>query len=154
MKLLVTYLLLVGLPVIGVLGVLEVGRSLTPSLSVSGHWKVEIGRRAGANSSCADFFDESGPLTLSISQSGPNLSLLFESTRKLKLDGEIESTSLKATRTGSPDDDAELVQLKATFDPKTNPERLIGALSFNRCPTTSGISFIATRQSKPKAEVR
>ncbi len=155
MKLLITYLTLVGLPVLGVLGVLHVGRGLTSPVSVSGSWNVEVSRQLSGYSSCEDVLRQSQPLVLTISQSGPHVFLSFDNNKKIKLAGAIESTSVNASslhlsaRTvwddrNSPD----AMRLYATFDREAGAGRLVGSLNFNKCPGAPEMTFIATRQTK------
>lgn len=161
MKLLIHYLLLVGLPVLGVLGVLRVGQSLRPPVSVSGPWTVEVSRQVMGYSSCEDQLRQSEPLVLSISQSGPHLTLSFNNKKKINLEGEIESTRVNArslhaaTNPGSDKgNSSDAISLYATIDRQAGPERLLGALSFSKCPAAPEINFVATRQVRSKGEVR
>lgn len=161
MKLLITYMALVGLPVLGVLGVLHVGRGLTSPVSVSGSWNVEVGPQPRGYCSCEDLLRQSQPLVLTISQSGPHLFLSFNNNKNIQLEGAIESTSVNASslhlsaRT-VPDDGnrPDAMRLYATFDRQAEAGRLIGALTFNKCPAATEMTFIATRQIKPNGEVR
>lgn len=161
MRLVIAYLILVGLPVLGVIGVLRVGGTLRPPLSVAGSWRVEqVGQAKGP---CADEapLDHSEPLVLSISQSGSHLSLSFNNKSKARLEGEIQSTSLNANSQNgsgvsnpSERETANIIGLQASINQQTEPARLHGTLSFSKCPTEPGVTFLATRQLKSASEVR
>lgn len=152
MKTAILYLVLVGLPTLGVLGVLRAGQSLTPPVSVSGLWNVEISTQAAGNSPCGEQFDKSEILSLSIKQSGTHLLFSFEK-KKINLAGEIDGPNggaaavrLSAATASEDAGQADAVRLRATAEREARPERLHGSLSFARCPAGTEVSFIATRQ--------
>lgn len=82
MKSVLTYVLLVGGPGAGVLGILHKGRELRAPRSVDGEWRVEL---AGV----------AAPGVMKIQQSGPHLSVTLPGANGA-LDGSIEGVAVQA----------------------------------------------------------
>jgi len=150
MKKVLTYLLLVGFPLLGVVGVLRIGESMMPTLCIHGPWKMEVSKPA-TSSSCEGQLRRAEPLAFSISQSGPQFSLSFNNEKKGVLHGEIRNTDLQATgrhfSRGSVlqnENSLDAIGLRATLDRQAKPARLWGVLSFSKCPE---LAFVATQQT-------
>jgi hypothetical protein len=149
MKRVFNYLMLVGIPLLGVMGVLRVGQSLPAMLCMHGPWTVETSQQA-TSPSCTEQRRQVEPLAFSISQSGPRLSISLDNERKDVLQGRIDDTDVIATvphfsgtsfltnETGT-----NIVELRATLDRQATPARLWGVLSFSKCPE---LKFVATHQ--------
>lgn len=154
MRKVVNYLMLVGFPLLGVLGVLRLGESLKPTLCIGGSWRMEVSKQS-ANSSCQEQFRQAEPLGFSISQSGPQFSLSFNNNTKGVLHGEIQSIDVNATAprfsSASFVKDENAIRMRATLDRHSEPARLWGVFSFNDCPD---LNFVATHQNVPAVEVR
>jgi hypothetical protein len=148
----VAYILLVGLPLLGLAGVLRSGRSLTAPISVDGVWKIEADTRRLAAPSC----DKSQSFSsVVISQSGKSLVLTFNNASKTVSSGVLEGKSLKASvvpewdsssKSGCGDD--EPFTLTATVDPNTEPRSMTGLLSVNACTSCVPVEFHAVRQPR------
>jgi hypothetical protein len=152
----VAYVLLVGLPLLGLVGILRKGRALSAPFSVNGTWKIEAEADSTqlAGLPCAKSVSHLSNSLLLISQSGKSLSLTLnpESTAT----GVIEGTTITASLT--PRDNAsarssnadcgndDTLTLTATLDPKSNPRSLRGTLSVDACASCAPVEFRALRQ--------
>jgi hypothetical protein len=128
MKTLILYLILVGLPALGVSQIIRVGERIKPPVSLSGSWRLV----ATPDPIC----NRSGPDTLSlhVSQSGPALDIRF--TRGVHLEGKMEGDGFQAagrTRVrmrGEVIRDSSEYQLRGTISgapcPKATDTRMVG----------------------------
>jgi hypothetical protein len=143
------YILLVGLPILGLFGVLRKGRSLTPPISVDGSWKVQTD--GVATLPCGNASQPSN-INLAISQSGETFTMNLGGVQKSPIFGALDGTTLKATGPSSawPGDNScaggHDFSLIAKVDPKASPRALAGTISINDCPSCSPVSFHAVRQ--------
>ena len=124
-------MLLVGLPVLCLFGILEIGKGIAAPLSIGGDWMVQFD--PGAN--CA-----SGPArlrqpALNISQSGPGVLITLNDGR---------STTFPATITGA---NLAAPALTATIAGKAGERILEGQFNFDGC---APVAFRATRQEPAK----
>lgn len=142
------YLMLVGFPVLGVLGVLHYGNNLLTVMCIQGPRTAQASQPPG-NSSCQEQFLQAERHGFSISQSGPEFSVSFKGEPKAVLYGQIQDTRVDATARRSSwakdENSSKLVGLRATIDRQTNPARLWGVFSFNNCPD---MKFVAIQQSE------
>lgn len=150
----IAYVLLVGLPILGLLGVLRKGHTLTAPISIDGTWKVTADAARLAALPCGKSLAASD-LALAISQSGGNFVLSLPNGPKSIAAGSIDGTSLKASvvpsgawagEAGCNDRDLQLV---ATVDPSANPRVLAGTISVNDCPACGAVEFRASRLPAP-----
>jgi hypothetical protein len=149
----VAYVLLVGLPLVGLAGVLRTGRSLVAPIAVDGVWKIESDANRLAGQPCAKSVSSLSNTSVVISQSGKNLVLTFNNASKTVASGTIDGKSVKApvvlTRDSSDDRCSDQpVELTATIDPKSEPKSLSGTLSFNACPSCVPVEFHALKQPR------
>jgi hypothetical protein len=152
----VAYILLVGLPLIGLAGVLKTGRGLIAPISVDGMWKIEADTSRFATQPCAKTASSLVNTSLVISQSGKSLVLTFNNASKTVTSGVIEGKSLAASvvpvrlsgDTGCGD---QPLALTATVDPKAEPRSLTGVLSVNGCASCTPVEFHALRQPRGPA---
>ncbi len=143
----VAYVFLVGLPLLGLAGVLRSGRHLTAPVSVDGSWKLEASSTVGKTSSCgAVSMLLSAPLL--ISQSGTNLVVTFGSGKTM-VPGSLDKKSL---RTSIPDGESGSTCgpaiLTAQIDAKSEPRLMNGQLSFLGCQSCAPFEFRGVRQPK------
>lgn len=87
MKAVLIYLVLVGIPVAGVIGVLRMGRDIIPAPSVGGTWSATIRRDSACGSPAVD-----DTATVVVSQSGPRLDIQFSRPDLVDLRGRIYGT--------------------------------------------------------------
>jgi hypothetical protein len=141
------YIFLVGLPLIGLAGVLRSGRHLAAPVSVDGTWKVEA-VSSGKTSTCAAVSTFlSAPVV--ISQSGRNLVVTFGNGRSA-VPGALEDNSVKTSIPVDGDSGTQCGQaiLTSVVDPKSSPRVMSGQLAFLGCPSCAPFAFHAVRQPK------
>lgn len=150
----IAYFVLVALPVLGLLGVLRNGRSLTAPVSVDGVWKLRANPGQLAALPCGNAVSSLEDTALTISQSGRNFTLEFANVLKTRTSGVIDGTSLVASM---PPADAGSATgscgsgwlLTANVNPKADPRLLAGTLSVADCPSCMPVEFQAVRQAPP-----
>ncbi len=151
----VAYVLLVGLPLLGLAGVLRTGRTLTAPISVDGVWKIEADASRLSGGSCAKTLASLSNSSVGISQSGKNLVLAFNNPSKTVASGALDGKTLKASivpvRDSSSDCADRSLALTATVDPKSDPRSLTGVLIVSACSSCTPVEFHATRQPKSSA---
>ncbi len=150
----VAYILLVGLPLLGLAGVLRSGRSLTAPISVDGVWKIEADGGRLATLACDQSLSFSSSSVV-ISQSGKSLVLTFNDSSKTVSSGVLEGKNLKASvvlgrdsssKSGCGDDQA--LTLTARVDPSREPRSMTGLLSVKACTSCVPVEFHAVRQPR------
>jgi hypothetical protein len=154
----VAYVLLVGLPLLGLAGVLKSGRSLVAPISVDGVWKIEAeASRLDSQSalqSCDKTVSSFAAGSVAISQSGKSLVLSFSNGSKTVASGVLEGKSLTASFVPAQDASRDnrcgdqLITLAAVIDPRVEPRSLNGVLSVNGCPSCVPLKFRAVRQPR------
>jgi hypothetical protein len=156
------YILLVGLPLLGLVGALRSGRKLTAPVSVDGLWLLQADSAELTAFPCGKMLAENPDAALAISQSGRNFTLTLPSDLKSIGSGSLSGTALQASLAPSPawsqesgcGSDKEL-SLMAAVDPKANPRSLVGRLSISNCASCGSVQFRAFRQTpKPQRELR
>jgi len=144
----IAYIFLVGLPVLGLVGVLKSGHGLTAPYSIDGSWKIEPrSSPASYASSCPKFFSSIFSAPFSISQSGKTVVISLNDGRTST--GTLEGKALEAQFPRTDNSGAECgdrsLSLTATLDPRTEPRTLTGTLSVENCAGCS-LEFRAVRQ--------
>ena len=122
------YLLLVGVPVMGLLGILEAGRGIPAPLSIGGEWALEFDPAAH----CAN-----GPAglrqpALSISQSGTEALITVNDGHATTLEATVNGATLTAK------------SLTAAIAGKPGERTLEGKMNFDGC---APVAFRAVRQA-------
>jgi hypothetical protein len=129
------YLLLVGVPLLGLLGILEAGRGIRAPLSIGGEWMFEFDRAAP----CA-----TGPAGLRqpgliISQSGIDALITLNDDRPTILEGSVNGATLNAK--------SQTATIAASIAGEPGARTLEGRMSFDGC---APVAFRAVRQSSKK----
>ncbi len=152
----IAYILLVGLPLLGLAGVLRSGRKLIAPISIDGTWKVEGDASRISNQPCAKTLSSLLNTSLVISQSGKNLAITFNNPTKTVGSGLLEGKSLRASIGPQRDSAGEagcggdqIPILNAAIDPKSEPRILTGTLSVSECTSCTPVAFRAVRQPRP-----
>jgi hypothetical protein len=152
------YVFLVALPVLGLVGILKRGRSLSAPFSVDGVWKIESGNLPA--SPCGNFLSSVSSAPLSISQSGKSLVVTLSGGTKTA-SGTLEGKTIKAQFTGASGTSecstgAGALTLTATLDPMAEPRTLSGTLSVEGCASSScaPMEFRAVRQPRSPGGTR
>jgi len=123
-------MMLVGVPVLGLFGILEAGRSLAAPPSVSGDWTVEFDSAAN----CAGLARLRQP-ALTISQSGTEARITLNDGRATTLEASINESSLTAK------------SLTAAITGKAAQRVLEGKVELDGC---GPVAFRAVRQAPAK----
>lgn len=150
----IAYILLVGVPVIGLVGVLKAGRSLSAPVSVDGTWRIQTDLDRLASFPCLTSLGSIKGSDVVISQSGRNLIVTLGNGSKVTGSGMIEGTRLTASVqrseawAGGGCGNDHLLALTATVDQKAEPASFEGLLSINGCPSCTPVQFRAVRASR------
>ncbi len=153
---LIAYALLVGLPLLGLAGVLKAGRSISAPISVDGAWKFETDPVRLASLPCTQSFASLQDSVVNISQSGKQLVLVRSNGGKTAGSGVLEDTTLtamlplpdaSASEPGCKSDGG--LRLAATIDPKAKPRSMVATVSINGCRSCPTVEFHALRQVHP-----
>ena len=154
----IAYIFLVILPVLGLVGILKGGRTLSAPYSVDGSWKIESSLPSA--SPCGNLPLPVSNTPLSISQSGKTLVVTLGGGTKTTtgtLDGKIIKAQFpEVTGTDKPAGacgDGRLT-LTATLDPLAEPRTMSGTLSVEGCASCAPIEFHAARQPKSPGATR
>jgi hypothetical protein len=152
----IAYILLVGLPLLGLVGVLRSGRSLTAPFSVDGAWKFDVGAAHLSAAPCGDFLSAVSNSPVSISQSGASLVIGLGGKTTT---GTLAGKTIKAQFAGAENPNARdckdrTLALTATLDPLTEPRTLSGKLSVEGCDSCAPVEFHAVRQPRPAGGTR
>jgi hypothetical protein len=155
------YIFLVGLPVVGLVGVLKSGRTLVAPVSIDGVWQVQADPVALATLPCGRTLALDPEKLLTISQSGKTFTLSFSNDTKSISSGVIDGTMLTssiilssawAAEKGC--SDRRELALLATVDPKAEPRSLQGKMSVSNCSSCVPVEFRAVRQTPAVKTVR
>jgi hypothetical protein len=151
------YILLVGLPIVGLLGVLKSGRTLKAPVSIDGVWQLQADPKQLASLPCGKVLAENPDNALAMSQSGNNFTLSLANGPKSFGSGVLDGTGLNASIAPSPEWSEQEscgrgheFTLVATVDPVAIPRTLVGQLSMNNCSTCQSVPFRAVRQIIPE----
>jgi hypothetical protein len=146
------YILLVGLPIVGLVAVLRTGRTLKAPISVDGAWQLQADPVRLAALPCGKALTDVDS-ALVISQSGSNFTLNISNVPKSRGFGVLGGRNLTASLTPGEEWSAQTscagneLALTATIDPNTAPHALTGTLSVKNCPSCDAVEFRATRQA-------
>lgn len=152
------YLALVGVPLLGLLGILRIGRGITPPASVGGVWGIETAPASAAP--CPGLLPRSENAVLRISQSGPHVGIEMVGG-EVRLRGEIRGSVLTAS-TLAPTGPERIpacsptapLHLAATLHRGGGVDRLAGRIEAPGCPRCPALPFRATRRRAPEPEQR
>ncbi len=152
----IAYIILVGLPIVGLAGALKSGRTLTAPLSVDGLWTLQVDPVQLASLPCAKSLAPVQDTTLAISQSGKNFTVSLASWPKSIGSGRIEGTKLTASLV-PPDlwtsqagcGSVRELSIVAAIDGSADSRSVLGTLSVNDCPSCAPLRFHGSRQAPP-----
>lgn len=144
MKAVLLYVVLVGIPVLVVLGILQLGRGLTAPIAVSGTWSIDKSSLGTNASPCGALPISSDKPALTITQSGPHLQLRFNDRDSTTLTGELHEQTISTINTGNQSQPA--IRLEASVDRQTEPDSMQGVLNFTPCPSHTAVTFTAIHQ--------
>jgi len=153
----------VGLPVLGLVGILKSGRGLIAPFSVDGTWKIDSGVGRPAVSPCGDFLSSVSNAPISISQSGRTLVVTLSGGAKATtgtIDGKtikaefIAADSSRSNSSGAAECNDRGLALAATLDPIADPRTLSGTLAVEGCGSCAPVEFHAVRQPRSPGGTR
>jgi hypothetical protein len=151
------YTLLVGLPLLGLAGVLKTGRRIAAPVSVNGRWRLHIDNDAPSSQSCFKAFATERHEML-IAQSGKELTLSFADSKVVGR-GKINGRDLggevgKSAAADQSSCRAPVLHISATLD-RNRPTNMIGTITANECTTCLPLTFQADLQAEtPQREIR
>ena len=152
-KLIAAYVLLVGVPLLGLLGILRAGQRLAAPVSVGGTWNLEDDLTPLAGSGCRGAFAKISQPFFAISQSGSQLTFTLNNPERTILPGTIrQSTVTMGSESSAGDASGECshpqaIRFQAALSRQGLQRSLTGRLSIAGCPDCPGIPFRAVRQS-------
>jgi hypothetical protein len=154
MRVVLLYLALVGLPVLGILGVLQVGRTLSAPISLAGTWNAQLS--PDSESIAADPGLLPRPMVLTITQSGSDVTLVFDDNQRTTLAGKIQGATVNAAALRPDGAAANFAadsgnsprSFRANIDWGAEPRRLIGVLVVDRGRLHADVPIVAVRRDK------
>jgi hypothetical protein len=132
-KLLISYLLLVGVPILGVFGLLRIGANLAAPVAVAGEWVLT----EAPSSVCMSGLVWDQPPRMAIAQSGRLLVVSLSDANHSVLTGKLEGLALTATESDRG------LWLSAAVDKSADPYQMQVELTLSDCPEP--VQWSATR---------
>ncbi|HEY8144164.1 MAG TPA: hypothetical protein VIG06_15870 [Kofleriaceae bacterium] len=148
LKTTVIYVCLVGPPFAGLIGIIHVGKRITPPRSIGGEWQLDDVSRQEAAEPCHGIVFEKQP-TVKVSQSGLRAEVLFADKAKTKLGVEIEDDRIHGSGGMATTSCDQPVTLEARLDRTGGEPRIVGTLERRGC---SGCPVAHLRAARPAAE--
>ncbi len=154
-KLLGAYVLLVGAPLLGLLGILRSGQHLAAPVSVGGTWNLEDNLTPLTGSECRAAFANISQPFFAISQSGSLLTFTLNNPQQTTLPGTIRQNTVTmgselSAEDASPDcTHPQAIRLRAALGQQGLQRSLIGTFSIAGCSDCPALPFRAVRQSLP-----
>ena len=147
------YVCLVGLPLLGLLGILRAGRHLTPPISVAGTWTLDADSSAVPVGHCTQLLANVLHGAVDISQSGDRLLLTFNDVRRTMIRGMIQQKTISTIAehpysNSSPDAGCDIgrgIDLRASVN--RQGDALTGTVTLNGCKTCPSVPLLAVRRT-------
>ena len=152
-KLFVAYILLVGVPLLGLLGILRAGEHLAAPISVGGTWNLEGDRAPLAGSRCKSALANISQPFFAISQSGSHLTFTLNNPEQTALPGTIRLNTVTVGSDSALADASgdcahpQAIHLQAALYKQRSQRVLLGTLSLAGCADCPSLPFRAVRQS-------
>ncbi len=147
MKTVSLYFLLVGVPFLGLVGILRAGERIVPPHSIGGIWSVEIRYSPQTAVPCADLDFAGGDAQMTISQSGTRAEVSFADRGETRLSLVLAGDSLRADgTTEAPGCPAAPLVLDGRLQPETGRRRMEGILTRPDCADCPMATFVAERR--------
>ena len=145
MRTTVVYVLLVGAPLLGLLGILQAGERLVPPRAVGGDWLLD--HAPDGAPACLESSPDGEPVTLHIAQSGTRAELTLRAgARRVGLAARIAGDSLyAAAQAGRGRSACSGMALHARMDGDSTVRQLVGSIRAGVCPACSAHAFVARR---------
>jgi hypothetical protein len=154
MRVVILYLGLVGLPVLGILGLLQVGHTLSAPISAAGTWNAQL--NPDSESTAADPGLHPQRMILTITQSGSHVVLVFDDDQRTTLVGRIQGATIDAAALRHDGMSADYAadfgniprSFRASIDCQAEPHRLVGVLVVDRGRLHTDVPIVAVRRDK------
>jgi hypothetical protein len=161
-NLVLAYLLLVGLPALGLLGVLRAGQRLTPPISVGGAWNLDADYSAMGSVPCAQLLGSIKQPFFTISQSGTSLVFNLNDTGRSTFPGDILGSAMTMGTGGFSTSsnphaecgDPQAIHLEGAISSEGDQRIFAGSLGIRDCAQCTPVSFRAVRQAPPASGAR
>ena len=126
------YLILAGLPILGITLILFIGRDLQAPASVKGTWLITGLAQSEVEDACGVTLSWQGQPQMLVSQSGPDLIIALNDSDHTTLKGYLDDLSISAQEAGSSATPGGL-GLTAEVDRQAEPDHMYGTLTSNQC---------------------
>jgi hypothetical protein len=151
MRVVLLYLGLVGLPVLGILGLLQVGQTLTAPISLAGTWNAQLSPDNEPTTA-----GPPRPMVLTITQSGSDVILVFDDNQSTTLVGKVQGATIDAAAVRQDGAMANYAadfggtprSFRASIDWRAEPRRLVGVLVMDRGGFHVELPIVAVRKDK------
>lgn len=157
-KMIVAYACLVGVPLLGLLGILRAGQRLRAPVSVGGAWNLEADFGPLAGKPCGELLADIKPPFFTISQSGPALVVTLNSTPPTTLNGTVQGTALsvaapEALSAGGAEgcSDPGAVYVTANVEGQGRGRTLAGVVGLRGCAVCAPVPFRAYQAGPSRA---
>jgi hypothetical protein len=155
---LIAYILLVGLPLLGLAGVLKIGQRVSAPISVDGVWKLDLDAKGLVSGPCSKQLASLQASSMTISQSGKNLVLALDAASKNAAAGNLEGSAFNGNIPLDTDAAADapacgknsVLAVVATVDPKTEPRFMTGTIAVTGCSSCTPIKYRAVRENRSR----
>jgi hypothetical protein len=152
-----TYVLLVGLPLLAIALTLRGGAHLQAPLAVRGDWVVSADFASWRREPCAASFVDTSQPFMTITQSGRDLTVVLTNMGNVTMVGTIDGATLKATRQLGHDKIESVwenecpgeksLQMQAEVGGQGESRSFTGTLALKGCANCAPIAFSATRRA-------
>ena len=159
-KLVAAYLALVGVPLLGLVGILRAGRRLTAPVSVGGTWDLRADFSSLPDARCRELLAGINRPFMRVSQSGASLTFILNNPQETALTGSVDQTTVEMG--GTPPlvsssgncGDPRALYLEATVRGQGEQRTLTGSLGMRGCASCPAVPFRAVRQTPPTKELQ
>ena len=156
-RLLMEYLLMVGLPLILLLGVLHQGRTLKAPAEVHGNWEIALNGSAGDGDCDPAVRHAAGGFAMLISQSGSYLTATMFNSEQRALRGRSEGSDLwfESVQRNGPSPSNDLLRLTGTVGNGQDSKLIRGTLLMPRrvgCPPMGFVARLQAAQEQRQVE--
>lgn len=151
-RLVVAYVLLVGLPLVLLLTILRAGSHLTAPISVGGAWTVTADLAPIAGTRCKELLENIRQPFINVSQSGTRLIFNLNDKAGTTIPGAIQDASVtmaqdSALSSAGGCSDPQTIYLKAKVENQGPDRTMTGILGFRGCDACAPVSFRAVRKA-------
>lgn len=152
-RLLIEYVLMVGLPLVLLIAVLHQGRTLQAPAAVEGTWKFILNGSDATGGSCDPLFRDASGFAMLVSQSGSYLTATMIDSGRRVLHGRSEGSDfwLESGRLNGPIPNSNLLRLTGTVRNAQGSKLMHGALLMLRnvdCPPVAFEARLQTSQNR------